>query len=101
MKSKNQRKVFVCGHNGMVGSAIIRKLKDQEGIELCTMPKQDLNLECQAKVEDYFKNNFFDEVYMCAAKVGGILANDQHPYDFIYRNIAIQNNVFRILVHLS
>ena len=91
---KNKR-VFVAGHNGMVGSSIIRKLllmgfnKDN----LVTASKSELNLTSQLETEKFFKENKIDEIYLAAAKVGGIFSNNSYPAQFIYDNLLIQANV--------
>lgn len=85
-------KVFVAGHNGMVGSAICRQLKSQN-VELVTAARSDLDLTCQSAVKNFFARHKFDKVYLAAAKVGGIHANNEYPADFIYQNLMIQNNV--------
>ena len=85
-------KIFVAGHNGMVGSALCRQLESQ-GVELVTSSRKELDLTNQLQVKDFFRANKFDQVYLAAAKVGGIHANNTYPADFIYQNLMIQNNV--------
>ena len=85
-------RVFVAGHKGMVGSAILRNLKTQD-IEIITKDKKELNLSNQDEVQNFFKNQKIDQVYLAAAKVGGIYANNTYPAEFIYDNLMIQNNV--------
>ena len=85
-------KIFVAGHKGMVGSALIRILK-KENVEIFTKDKLELDLLNQQEVLNFFKNNKFDQVYMAAAKVGGIYANNTYPAEFIYENLMIQNNL--------
>lgn len=85
-------KIFIAGHKGMVGSALVRLLKDQE-VELITKDKSELDLLNQQNVKDFFKNEKIDQVYLSAAKVGGIEANNTYPAEFIYQNLMIQNNV--------
>lgn len=85
-------KIFVAGHNGMVGSAICRQLQNQDA-ELITASRQELDLTNQNQVKDFFSVHKFDQVYLAAAKVGGIHANNTYPADFIYENLMIQNNV--------
>ena len=105
-------KIFVAGHKGMVGSAICRQLKIKE-IEVVTASREELDLTDQQKVNQFFALNNFDQVYLAAAKVGGIHANKSYPADFIYENLMIQNNLihqsyisgvkklmFRIFLHL-
>lgn len=85
-------RVFVAGHKGMVGSALLRLLKKKK-IEIITIDKSDLNLLDQRKVQRFFINQKIDQVYLAAAKVGGIYANYNYPADFIYENLTIQNNI--------
>lgn len=85
-------KIFVAGHNGMVGAAICRQLQNQDA-ELITASRQELDLTNQAQVKEFFNTHKFDQVYLSAAKVGGIHANNTYPADFIYENLMIQNNV--------
>ena len=85
-------KIFVAGHKGMVGSSLVRSLKKQD-VEIITKDKNDLNLLNQKDVKNFFKNEKIDQVYLAAAKVGGIYANNKYPADFIYQNLMIQNNV--------
>ena len=85
-------KIFIAGHNGMVGSALIRHLKKQE-VEIITKDKRELDLLNQDNVQIFFKNEKIDQVYLAAAKVGGIHANNTYPADFIYQNLMIQTNV--------
>ncbi|MDA9973079.1 GDP-L-fucose synthase [Candidatus Pelagibacter ubique] len=85
-------KIFIAGHKGMVGSAIFRQLKDQE-VEIITKNREELNLLNQQDVQNFFKNEKIDQVYLAAAKVGGIHANNTYPADFIYQNLTIQNNI--------
>lgn len=85
-------KIFVAGHSGMVGSAICRQLSATND-EVITATRAELDLTNQAQVADFFKANKFDQVYLAAAKVGGIYANNTYPAEFIYQNLMIQNNV--------
>lgn len=89
----NSQRIFVAGSKGMVGSAIIRKLEHDQTCEIITASKQELNLTDQASVNAFFKKHRVDQIYLAAAKVGGIGANTQYPADFIYQNLMIQNNV--------
>lgn len=86
------KKIFVAGHNGMVGSAICREL-DKQNVCVNTVSKDEVNLLNQAQVEDFFSSNKFDQVYLAAARVGGIYANNTFPAQFIYENLMIQSNV--------
>ena len=84
--------VFVAGHKGLVGSAICRRLR-KEGIEPRTADRDELNLLNQASVDAWFRDNDIRQVYLAAAKVGGISANDTFPAEFIRENLLIQTNV--------
>ncbi len=86
------KRVFVAGHKGMVGSAIVRQLQDRD-VEIVTRDRVELNLLEQSAVFDFFEDNQIDQVYLAAAKVGGIVANNSYPADFIYQNLTIQNNI--------
>ena len=85
-------KIFIAGHNGMVGSALVRLLKKQEA-EIITANRMELNLLNQTEVQNFFKENKIDQVYLAAAKVGGIHANNTFPAEFIYENLTIQTNI--------
>lgn len=87
-----KKKIFVAGHRGMVGSAILKLLKNQN-VELITKKKDELDLLNQNGVQNFFKKQKIDQVYLAAAKVGGIYANNKFPAEFIYENIMIQTNV--------
>ncbi len=87
------KKIFVAGHNGMVGSAICRKLKDQPNTEIITISRDMLDLCDQLAVHNFIKTEKPDEIIIAAAKVGGILANKTLPAEFIYQNLQIQNNL--------
>jgi len=84
--------VFVAGHRGMVGSAIVRALQGR-GVQPECRSRSELDLSRQSEVEAFFRDEDFDEVYLAAAKVGGIRANDEYPADFIRENLQIQDNV--------
>ena len=86
-------KIFVAGHNGMVGSAIIRKLKDSKYKKIYFQSREKLDLMNQKKVYHYMKRIKPDAVILAAAKVGGIKANNEKRAEFIFNNLTIQNNV--------
>ncbi|MDA9347539.1 GDP-L-fucose synthase [bacterium] len=94
------KKIFVSGHNGMVGSAICRQLQQQPDVEILSRTRAELDLCDQAAVLDFMKSTRPDEVILAAAKVGGIHANNTYPAEFIYQNLQIQNNVIHA-AHLN
>ena len=85
-------KIFIAGHKGMVGSALVRLIEKQE-FEIITRDRKELDLLNQAKVQNFFENEKIDQVYLAAARVGGIHANNTFPAEFIYENLIIQTNV--------
>jgi GDP-L-fucose synthase len=85
--------IFVAGHKGLVGSTIAHYLKKNNKFKIITKDRKELDLRNQAKVYSFFKNNKIDQVYLAAARVGGILANKTFPAEFIYENLQIQNNI--------
>ena len=91
-KDLNQ-KIYVAGHRGMVGSAIVRNLQAQGYINIVTRAHAELDLTNQAAVQAFFEEEKPDQVYLAAAKVGGIHANNTFPAEFIYQNLMMQNNV--------
>ncbi len=86
-------RIFVAGHRGMVGSAIVRALNGDGGHDLLTRSRSELDLTDQAAVRQFFADERIDEVYLAAARVGGIHANNIYPADFIYDNLMIEANV--------
>ena len=88
-------RVFVAGHNGMVGSAIVRILVQDSNTEMVLVQKQELDLLNTVEVQRFFAAQRIDQVYLAAAKVGGIHANSAYPADFIGDNLIIQNNVIQ------
>jgi GDP-L-fucose synthase len=86
-------KIYVAGHNGMVGSAIVRKLKSEGYSNFILKSSKELDLRNQQDVTDFFKNEKPEFVFLAAAKVGGIQANNTFRADFLYENLSIQNNV--------
>lgn len=85
--------VFVAGHRGMVGSAIVRRLQALGGVRILTASRAELDLGSQAAVQAFFAAQRIDHVVLAAAKVGGIHANNTYPAEFIYENLMIQANV--------
>ncbi len=90
---KKKLKVFIAGHKGMLGAAILKKLKKKKNFKLFYESKKKLDLLNQKQVDTYFLKNKFDIIYLCAARVGGIWANKIYPANFIYENLTIQTNV--------
>ena len=85
--------IYVAGHRGMVGSAIIRQLEKQGYSNIIVRTRQELDLLNQKEVQDFFQTNEIQHVYLAAARVGGIHANNTYPADFIYQNLMIQANI--------
>ncbi|MDB2554202.1 GDP-L-fucose synthase [Porticoccaceae bacterium] len=90
--SHEKKRIYVAGHRGLAGSAIVRRLSNFD-CELLTAGHEDLDLTNQADVNTWFSNNAPDVVYLAAATAGGIHANYERPGEFIFNNLAIQNNV--------
>tara|TARA_B100000579_G_C22837458_1_gene859613 strand:- start:1132 stop:2097 length:966 start_codon:yes stop_codon:yes gene_type:complete len=88
-----KKNIFVAGANGMVGSALKRELEKENQNNVIAFPRNVLDLTDQSKVLQFFLENKIDEIYLAAAKVGGIHANNNYPADFLYENIMIQSNV--------
>ena len=89
-------KIYVAGHRGLVGSAIVRGLEAKDFTNIIGRTHSELDLTNSVDVEEFFKTEKPDYVFLAAAKVGGILANSTYPADFIYENLQIQNNVIGI-----
>jgi GDP-L-fucose synthase len=87
------KRIFIAGHNGMVGSAIVRVLSQQPDVKIITRTRSQLDLTSQQAVLEFFQAEKIDQVYLAAAKVGGIAANNNLPADFIYQNLMIECNV--------
>ena len=88
-----RKNIFIAGHRGMVGSAILRKLKESRDVNLILRPRNELDLLQQSDVETFFREQPIDEVYLAAAHVGGIYANKTYPAQFIHENLLIQSNI--------
>jgi GDP-L-fucose synthase len=86
-------KIYVVGHTGLIGSAVVRKLLEKKYLNIITVNKKDLDLRNQKNVYQFLKNKKPDYVIMAAAKVGGIFANNEYRAEFIYDNLAMQNNI--------
>jgi len=87
------KRIFIAGHQGMVGSAIVKQLEIDADNELITRTHTELDLTNQSDVQRFFEANKIDQVYLAAAKVGGIYANNAFPAEFIYQNMMIEANV--------
>ena len=90
---KKDSNIYIAGHNGMVGSAILRKLNDLGYVNIITKSKSELDLTNQAEVNIFFEDYTPEYVFLCAAKVGGIKANSDFKGDFIYENLMMQSNI--------
>lgn len=88
-----QQRIFVAGHRGMVGSAIVRRLEALGCTSIITRSREELDLLNQREVSDFFTSAGIDQVYLAAAKVGGIHANNSYPAEFIYENLMIEANI--------
>jgi CDP-6-deoxy-D-xylo-4-hexulose-3-dehydrase len=88
-----QLKIYIAGHKGMVGSAIFRLLKKKRGIKIIVKNRSELDLTNQREVQNFFENEKPDQVYLAAAKVGGIYGNSIYPAEFIYENTMIESNI--------
>ena len=90
---QHSSKIYIAGHNGMVGSAIVRKLENSGFFNLIYRGSSQLDLRNQAEVQEFFRKEKPEYVFLAAAKVGGILANNTYRAEFLYDNLLIQNNV--------
>lgn len=93
MVELKKRRIFVAGHAGMLGSAIVRGLQKDKNVVVITATKKELDLRDQSNVKDFFKKNPIDEVYIAAAKVGGIYANATYPAEYCHDNLIIPINI--------
>ena len=93
MYSHQRKRIYVAGHRGLVGSAIMRALARRECDNIVTRSRAELDLTDQAQVRAFFASEHIDEVYLAAARVGGIHANNSYPAQFIYENMMVQANV--------
>ncbi len=96
----NKKKVWVAGHNGMVGQAILKKLKDNK-VNTLTVSKNVLDLTNQSNTFNWIKKNSPQVIFLAAAKVGGIMANSLNQTDFLYQNLMIQNNIIKAAAQLQ
>lgn len=87
------KRIYVAGHGGMVGSAIVRQLQAKGDVELIVKTRSELDLTNQEAVNVFFDTEVIDQVYLAAAKVGGIVGNNTYPANFIYENLMIQGNI--------
>ncbi len=95
MTNTSQKRIFIAGHNGMVGSAILKVLKKNKNIKILTRRRKELDLTNQDSVRKFFDYEKPNEVYIAAAKVGGIFANNTYPAEFITENLLIQTNIIQ------
>src|ERR1700686_3069314 len=90
--------IFVAGHRGLVGSAIVRKVRIEGYTTIITRTRIELDLRDQRAVEEFFHRNPIEYVFLAAARVGGILANASHQAEFLYENLVLQSNVIHAAV---
>ena len=91
-------KIFIAGHRGMVGTALINFLIKNNVKKIITATRKQLNLQIESQVEKFIKKNKPDIIINCAGKVGGILANSTYPTEFLYENIYIQTNLIKLFL---
>ncbi len=91
----SKKTVYIAGHRGMVGSAITKQLQLQNNVQIISRTHAELDLTNQNEVQQFFKEQTIDQVYLAAAKVGGIHANNEYPAEFIYQNLMIQANIIQ------
>lgn len=99
--AEQQLRIFVAGHRGMVGRAIVRRLEALGYTDIVTRSREELDLLDQRAVHDFFRDQAINQVYLAAAKVGGIHANNTYPADFIYENLMIEANVIHAAFRAS
>lgn len=99
-ESMKRKRIFVAGHNGMVGSAIVRQLEKDPTAELVLRSRNELDLTNQQVVQTFFAEQEIDQLYLATAKVGGIHTNNTYHADFIYENLMIEANIMGS-VHLN
>ncbi|WP_417550094.1 GDP-L-fucose synthase [Methylophaga sp.] len=90
-----QKRILIAGHKGMVGSALVRRLSKDVSNQIITADRKKLDLLSQQAVNEFFANQAIDQVYLAAAKVGGIHANNEYPAEFIYQNLMIEANIIQ------
>jgi len=90
--------IYIAGHTGLLGSAILQQLQKQGFENIITRSHKELDLANQIEVEDFFRHNKIEYIFLCAAKVGGIIGNKTYPATYLHQNIAIQDNIFQMSV---
>lgn len=95
MSNDKNKAIFVAGHRGMVGSAIVRRLEQDGYTNIITATHSELDLMNQAEVQEFFRSNKIEELYIAAAKAGGIMANNTYPAEFLYNNLMIEANLIQ------
>ncbi len=91
----SKKTIYIAGHRGMVGTAIAKQLQSQNNFQIIAKTHEELDLTNQKAVQDFFQDQAIDQVYLAAAKVGGIHANNEYPAEFIYQNLMIQANIIK------